>query len=214
MSVEAEECIVTESPLEIRISELTGPIAWADLFGNGNPVEIEIGSGKGRFVVQSALAHSTINYVGIERSLHYFRILRDRAVAAELSNVRLLRDDAGYLMQKFIPDNSVEAYHIYFPDPWPKNRHRKRRLIQPAFLTEVWRTLTPGGTFDFATDHEGYYEWIAKLLSKVPELKPCDAVPVRVADLGSGITNFEAKYISEGRPIYRGAVRKPVNRQT
>ena len=212
MSVETDDGVESQSPVEIRIVELACPIDWADLFGNLNPVEIEIGSGKGRFVVQSALAHPTVNYLGIERSLHYFRLMRDRVVAAELSNARVLRDDAGYLIQKFVADNSVAAYHIYFPDPWPKNRHRKRRLFQPEFLTEIRRTLTPGGSLDFATDHEGYHKWIVKLLSQAPGLKPCAAVPFRVAALGEGITNFEAKYLAEGRPIYRGAVYKDVER--
>ncbi len=211
MSVEAEVRVGTGSSLEIRIGELTCPVDWVDLFGNLNPVEIEIGSGKGRFVVQSALANPTVNYLGIERSLHYYRLMRDRVVDAELTNVRLLRDDAGYLIQKFIADNSVEAYHIYFPDPWPKNRHRKRRIFQPEFLTEVWRTLKPGGSLDFATDLRGYYDWITKLLSRTTVLTPCASVPIRVAALGEGITNFEAKYLSEGRPIYRGAVYKEVS---
>jgi tRNA (guanine-N7-)-methyltransferase len=197
-----------QDEIEFHLRDLTASIDWAALFGNAGPLEIEIGSGKGRFLIQSALAHPDIHYVGIERSLHYFRIARERVLRQGLTNVRLLRDDAGYFVQKFIPDASVTAYHVYFPDPWPKKRHWKRRLFTPDFVDRVERTLTPGGTIDLATDHDAYFEEIVRLLDGAPGLRRMAELPERVRRLGPGITNFEAKYLAEGRPIYRAAYRR------
>ena len=106
--------------IEISISDLNDRIDWAELFGNMNPVEIEIGCGKGRFIINSAMKYPDINYVGIERALRYFRFMKERSAKRNLTNIRVLQDDAGYFIERFVPDHSVTACHIYFPDPWPK----------------------------------------------------------------------------------------------
>jgi len=191
--------------VEFRIRDLEGPISSNELFGNNHPVEIEIGCGKGRYLITSAETFPDINYVGVERSLHYFRIMKQRVEKRGLRNVRLLRDDAGYLVEKFLPDDSVTAYHIYFPDPWPKKRHRKRRLINPHFIGQAERTLSTGGTLDLATDFQEYFEEATGLLNESKILQPTVDLPERVRLLGTGMTNFEVKYVAEGRPIYRAA---------
>ena len=175
------------------------------MFHNGRPVEIEIGCGKGRFLINSAMANPDINYIGIERALRYFRIMKERVVRRELTNTRLLRDDAVYFVERFIPEEAVSAYHIYFPDPWPKKRHRKRRIFNPGFLEEIIRTLSTDGTLDFATDFVEYYEEIRALLDASDRLARLDEIPERVRALGGDLTNFETKYSAEGRAIYRGA---------
>ncbi|MBM3263607.1 MAG: tRNA (guanosine(46)-N7)-methyltransferase TrmB [candidate division Zixibacteria bacterium] len=193
----------TEVAVEFFVRDLDPSLCWADLFGNDDLVEIEIGSGKGRFITRSAERYPYVNYVGIERSLHYFREALARVEKEGLSNVRLLRDDATYLIEKFAPDASVAAYHVYFPDPWPKTRHRKRRLFNPAFLAHLYRTLAPAGTIDLATDHEGYFGQIVRLFERTEGFERSETLPERVAALGPGITHFEAKYLIEERPIYR-----------
>ncbi|MDP6054584.1 MAG: tRNA (guanosine(46)-N7)-methyltransferase TrmB, partial [Candidatus Latescibacteria bacterium] len=130
--------------IEISISDLNDRIDWAELFGNMNPVEIEIGCGKGRFIINSAMKYPDINYVGIERALRYFRFMKERSAKRNLTNIRVLQDDAGYFIERFVPDHSVTACHIYFPDPWPKKRHRKRRLFKQDFLRHIERTLISG----------------------------------------------------------------------
>ena len=195
--------------VEFRIRENEDQVRWDRFFDNNGPVEVEIGCGKGRFIINSAMAYPHINYIGIERALRYFRIMKERVVRRELANVRLLRDDAVYFVERFIPDGAVSAYHVYFPDPWPKKRHRKRRLFNPRFLDEIVRTLAAGGTLDFATDYVEYYEEIQALLEATDHLDALGEIPDRVKELGGDLTNFETKYTAEGRPIHRGAYVKP-----
>jgi len=191
--------------VEFRIRENEEQARWDRLFRNGRPVEIEIGCGKGRFLINSAVANPDINYIGIERALRYFRMMKERVIRRELANIRLLRDDAVYFVERFVPDEAVSAYHVYFPDPWPKKRHRKRRLFNSGFLDEVIRTLPMGGTLDFATDYVAYYEEIRALLDASDRLVRLAEIPERVRELGSDLTNFETKYAAEGRAIHRGA---------
>ncbi|MBI4553003.1 MAG: tRNA (guanosine(46)-N7)-methyltransferase TrmB [Candidatus Latescibacteria bacterium] len=194
--------------LMIQISALDGPFDWVALFGNASPVEVEIGCGKGRFLIASAMQYPDVNYVGIERAVRYFRIVKERVARRALTNVRLLCDDAGYFVRKFIPDGSIGAYHVYFPDPWPKKRHRKRRLFQGDFPAHLARTLCAEGTIDLATDYEEYFSEIVSLLDACPGLRRMSGLPDRVRLLGTGVTNFEVKYTAEGRLIYRAAFRK------
>ena len=195
----------TSAQVEFRFRENEEQLHWDLLFDDGKPVEIEIGCGKGRFIINSAMANPEINYIGIERALRYFRIMKDRVVRRELTNIRLLRDDAVYFVERYIPDGAVSAYHVYFPDPWPKKRHRKRRLFNPRFLDQVVRTLSAGGTVDFATDYVEYYDEIRSLLDASDRLTVSEEIPARVKELGGDLTNFETKYAAAGRTIHRGA---------
>ena len=197
-----------DSPIAFQIREREEQIDWASLFGNDNPVEIEIGCGKGRFVITSAMRYPDVNYVGIERALEYFRIINNRIMNRGLSNIRILRDDAADLVRAFVADKSIAAYHIYFPDPWPKRRHNKRRLIKPPFISHVERSLFTGGTLDLATDHEEYYLEAIGFLDASNILKRRDELPERVRELGDVRTNYEVKYSAEGRSIYRAVYEK------
>ena len=209
LSSEPRPASTVAREVEFRIRENEEAVRWDRLFDNARPVEVEIGCGKGRFLINSAMTYPGINYIGIERALRYFRIMKERVVRRELDNVRLLRDDAEYFVERFIPDGSVSAYHIYFPDPWPKKRHRKRRLFNNRFLAEIERTLAVGGTLDFATDYDEYYEEILALLEASDRLCLLEEIPERVRELGRDLTNFETKYAAEGRAIHRGAYVKP-----
>src|SRR5690349_4254374 len=93
---------------------------FPQLFGNEHPVVVEIGSGKGRFLIASAMEQPDVNFIGIEKSLHYHRVIRDRVAKRNLRNVRLINHDAFPVLQKMLNDNSVSELHIYFPDPWPR----------------------------------------------------------------------------------------------
>jgi tRNA (guanine-N7-)-methyltransferase len=170
---------------------------FANIFGNGNRVVMEIGSGKGRFLISSATEQPDANFVGIEKSLHYHRVICDRVLKRGLPNVRLVNHDAFLVLQKMVAAGALAEIHIYFPDPWPKKRELKRRIIRAEALTEMRRTLAPGGSGVFVTDHRDYYEVAAPLIaqffrSEAREPGPDD--PPR--------TNYEAKYRAEGRPIY------------
>ncbi len=176
-----------------------------ELFGNGHPVILEIGSGKGRFLISTALERPDVNLIGIEKSLHYHRVIRERVTRRNLTNIRLINHDAYLVMKDMIPDASLAEVHIYFPDPWPKKRERKRRIIRPEALTEIERVLVPGGSAIYVTDHQEYFEAAAPLIEeRFPSERriPGPNDPPR--------TNYEAKYREEGRPIYEIRFHKPL----
>ena len=168
------------------------------LFGNSNPVILEIGSGKGRFLVTTATEHPELNLLGVEKSLHYHRVIRDRVAKRGLTNVRLINHDAYLVLKDMIPDATLAEIHIYFPDPWPRKREQKRRIIRPEALEEMKRTLIDGGLGIYVTDHREYFEVAAPIIeSAFPRTErrvPGPNDPPR--------TNYEAKYREEGRPIF------------
>ncbi len=170
---------------------------FAELFGNDHPVIVEIGSGKGRFLIGSAMERPDVNFIGIEKSLHYHRVIRDRISKRHLQNVRLINHDAFLVMQKMFAGASVAEIHIYFPDPWPRRREQKRRIIRPDVLEEISRVLSPAGSGIYVTDHREYFEVAAPLISQYFRSEtriPGPEDPPR--------TNYEAKYRAEGREIY------------
>jgi tRNA (guanine-N7-)-methyltransferase len=169
----------------------------AELFGNRHRVVLEIGSGKGRFLVSGATEQQDVNFIGIEKSLHYHRVIRGRVTRRGLRNIRLINHDAFLVLRDMLPDASIDEIHIYFPDPWPRKREQKRRIIRAEALAEMQRVLVPGGSGIFVTDHRDYYEAAAPVIEqffrgerRVPQ--PED--PPR--------TNYEAKYREEGRGIF------------
>jgi tRNA (guanine-N7-)-methyltransferase len=168
------------------------------LFGNDLPVILEIGSGKGRFLLETAMERPDVNLIGIEKSLHYHRFIRNRFLKRDLRNVRLINHDAFVVLQKMIPDRSIAELHVYFPDPWPRTREKKRRIIRPDALAEFRRVLVDGGMGIFVTDHEEYFHVAAPLVeAEFPRSErrvPGPDDPPR--------TNYEAKYREEGRPIF------------
>jgi tRNA (guanine-N7-)-methyltransferase len=184
---------LTLNPRETGLIPLD-PAAW---FGNANPVVLEIGSGKGRFLVATATERPDLNLIGIEKSLHYYRVIRERLLRRGLPNVRLINYDAFPVLQKMLPDASISEVHIYFPDPWPRKKEQKRRIIRPEVLAELERVLVPGGSGIYVTDHREYFDAAAPLIEqrfraerRIPGLDD----PPR--------TNYEAKYRAEGRPIH------------
>jgi tRNA (guanine-N7-)-methyltransferase len=167
------------------------------LFGNDHPVILEIGSGKGRFLVGSAVEQPDRNFIGVEKSLHYHRVIRERIAKRSLTNVRLINHDAYLVIRDMLPDASLSEIHIYFPDPWPKKREQKRRIIRPEVLEEMRRVLKPDGIGVYVTDHRQYFDVAAPLIAKV-----FDSEPRTPAAEDRPRTNYEAKYREEGRPVY------------
>lgn len=177
---------------------LPRPLDWATVFGGDAPVEIEIGSGKGSFLVESAGSRPDTNFVSIEWARSYAEYVRDRVRRRDLRNVRVIRADAKRFFADHARAGSVAAIHVYFPDPWPKERHHKRRLIQPPFVAAAAAALEPGGEIRFVTDHEEYFEAATAVLDGEPALER-----VEFPEPGAPLTNYERKYREEGRPIHR-----------
>ena len=175
---------------------------WEDVFGNPGPVEIEIGIGKGRFLIDAAQKHPQVNFLGLERAAKYLRIAHERSLKRNLQNIRLVRADAQEFLEFFVASISVQAIHLYFPDPWPKKRHHKRRLFNEHFLREVERILKPGGRLWLATDHGEYFQVMLGLLEGSSWLREVEAEWPGVK------TNYEDKYITQGKTIHRRVVEK------
>lgn len=194
--------------LELR--DFDGKIDFTKVFGRNAPLHIEIGSGKATFLVNQAKLLPRLNFLGIERARKYYRYAVDRIGRWSLTNVRLIRTDAAQFITNRIPDSSVECFHIYFPDPWPKKRHHKRRLLNPSNLEQLLRCLTPKGTITIATDHNDYFEYIEKLLTAQNNtLKKIKFLPTAASETGEWVgTNFERKYLKENKPIFTIAVKK------
>lgn len=192
--------IVVEPPAD---GVVVDPMAWFDSPG---PFEIEIGCGKGGFLLNRARAHPHLRMLGIEWASKYFRYCSDRMARWGLSNVRVMRADARYFVLHHLPPACVSALHLYHPDPWPKKRHHKRRLVQPDFVEAAVRALQPGAQWLIQSDHEEYFEIILALLDQRTELVK---VVWDEAEAKPGVdwqgTNFEIKYTREGRAIYQVA---------
>ena len=175
----------------------------AALFGREAPLEIEIGSGRARFLVAAARENPAHDFLGLERSLAYYRVCRERVARAGLANARVLRAD-GRMFAESLASGSVRAFHVYFPDPWPKKKQLKRRLLDAVTLDLLANRLEPGGTLRIATDYAGYGRAIRSLLETVAALEALawDALPAPPP------SSFEVKYQAEGRPIWRFLLRR------
>lgn len=183
-----------------------GPLDWAAVFGNNRPVEIEVGFGKGLFLLSAAQAQPEVNYLGIEIQRKYQLFTATRLAKRGLRNVRLAQADARLLLRDFVPAASVQAVHVYFPDPWWKKRHLKRRVFTAQFAALCARALQPGGRLHVVTDVKEYFDVIVKLVKKESTLAPLPPPdPKQPAHDLDYLTNFERKFRKEGRAIY-GAV--------
>ncbi len=187
--------------------ELTGPVDWAVLFGNENPVELDVGCGKGLFLVRAAAECPDVNFLGIDWSGRYARASAERVLKSGVErNARVTRADARFLLAECVPTASVQAVHVYFPDPWWKKRHKKRRLFTPEFVAQVVRVLKPHGRLHVATDVSEYADVIFELLNRTEGLRRLPPpVPHEPAHDLDYLTHFERKYRKEGRTIYRGS---------
>lgn len=167
------------------------------------PLELEIGSGKGTFVLNQAKATPEVDYIGIEWAKQFWRFAADRIRRHCITNVKMVRAEASFFVRNYVEDNLFRQVHIYFPDPWPKKRHNKRRLFQAPFLRELHRALEPQGQIRIATDHADYFEWMEEHAAMVTDL--FERLPFESPDAaGEGElvgTNFERKYRREGRPF-------------
>lgn len=178
-------------------------VEWDEFFGRPSPhVEIEIGSGKGGFLLEYAMRHPDICLMGSEWDATWAIYAGERIAKHHVQNAKMLRGDVYYWLRDRVRSNSVDAFHMYFPDPWPKKRQQKNRLMRREFLEQVARVLKPGPRpFYWGTDHQEYNEVAQDLFASFPGLRVVEKDSAEPTD---GImTNFEKKYRIEGRPIYR-----------
>jgi tRNA (guanine-N7-)-methyltransferase len=197
-------------PIGLEADALPRPIVWAEMFANPNPVELEIGMGKGTFLTEQAKSRKETNFFGIEYARWFWRYASDRLRRNGCTNARTVRAEAAYFLREFVTANSIAAVHIFFPDPWPKKRHHKRRLIQPPFIAELDRILIPGGRVQIVTDHADYFSQIQQVLAQSKLTAAEYQSPGSAAEGEVAGTNFERKYRREGRPFFAIAAVKPL----
>jgi tRNA (guanine-N7-)-methyltransferase len=186
-----------------RPSEVASPIDWPSVFGDANPVELEIGSGKGLFLCNAARAQPGVNFLGIELSRKYALHAAERLARQELVNAKVWCGD-GRLVLARVPDSSLRAVHVYFPDPWWKTRHKKRRVFTSVLVREIERTLSPDGQLNVASDVSEYFNVMQGLIGASERFRELElsapADPTHGLDY---LTHFERKYRLEGRRIYQ-----------
>ena len=194
------DAIMIEPPGD---GEMVNPMSWFDAPG---PFELEIGCGKGGFLLARSRLRPDVRLLGVEWANKFFKHAADRMARRGVDNVRVMRTDARWLVQNHLPSHCLSVLHLYHPDPWPKKRHHKRRLVQTEFVNALCRVLVPGGRWFIQTDHAEYFEWIQEIVNAQPLLERIEWEPGVQGDDGewSG-TNFEVKYLREGRAIYRAA---------
>jgi tRNA (guanine-N7-)-methyltransferase len=182
------------------LAETPAPLPLDSLVPGDGPWEVEIGFGKGRYLLRRCQEDPGRRFLGIEVASEYFEMLVEKARRRRLANWLALRGDALALISAVLPHGFASAVHVYFPDPWPKSRHHKRRLFDPETVDLVLSLLEPNGRLLFATDFLEYGALVEEILESYPGLhvtrrdSPWDEGPR---------TNYEAKYIIEGRPILR-----------
>ncbi|MCP4717173.1 MAG: tRNA (guanosine(46)-N7)-methyltransferase TrmB [Deltaproteobacteria bacterium] len=202
--------VSAESDFEVRLARFEKGFSWNEVFGNARPVVLELGCGKGRFIIRSAGDNPDTNFFGIEKSQKYVRLINQRARRAGIANLRLLSTDGAYFVARYVPAASVQACHIFFPDPWPKKRHLRRRLVNSAMVEELQRILLPGGRLYYKTDFQDYYEQMLEVTRACPGFEELYSrtVTSAEADPEEADTHYERRYLIEGRPIYEAGYEK------
>jgi tRNA (guanine-N7-)-methyltransferase len=178
-------------------------IDFSELFGNSRKVELDVGSGKGLFLLHEAQRRREINFLGFEWASKYARAAAERLARHGVGNVRIIVGDVRPVLPK-LPAAAVGAVHVYFPDPWWKRRHRKRRLFNGEFVNQVARILAPAGQLHFATDVEEYFGVMLREVDRNAGFtrleSPQPSAPQHDLDY---LTHFERKYRQQGRTILR-----------
>lgn len=189
---------------EVELPDEPGLLDLAAAFGCLAPLEVDLGCGDGLFLTQLAALHPERNFLGVEQLAGRVRSTAEKIIRRRLTNARIVRCEIAFAVQHLLPPRSISAFHLMFPDPWPKRRHHVRRLVTENWLRSVARALTTDGTLSIATDHADYFEWMQRRAQAIPELELCDPVPCESATT----TTFERQFKAQGMPIHRLVLRK------
>jgi tRNA (guanine-N7-)-methyltransferase len=188
----------------LRLQSILDPLFLDPLFPCPQPLEVELGSGDGSFLVQYAASQPDRNFLGVERLLGRLRKIQRKASRHNLVNLRLLRIEAGYFLEYLLPHRSVSSLHIYFPDPWPKRKQQKHRLINDRFPGLAARVLLPGGTVHLRTDDRDYFSQMSTVFAKHPDFALVET-PERLAALR---TDFEIDFLAQGISTLRASYQR------
>lgn len=195
-----------EQQYEVFPADLCQPLLPSEIFRNERPIEIDLGSGSGKFLVEAGLRYPERNFLGVERLLGRVRKTRRKACQLTLTNVRVLRVEIDYAVKYLLPPGSISRFHLSFPDPWPKRRHHSRRLVDEEFFGAIAAALDSTGELWVKTDHDEYFCWIEKIASVVSSTFDEAPWEYEYPD-----TDFDETFAAENAPIYRLRLRK-INR--
>jgi tRNA (guanine-N7-)-methyltransferase len=189
------------SSLAYELPSILEPLDLTNIFSRAQPLEVELGSGDGSFLVEYARRHPERNFIGLERLLGRIRKLDRKGRRAEVSNLRGVRIESSYFLRYLLPPHSATALHIYFPDPWPKRKHRRHRLINSDFPALAQIALVPMGTVYLRTDDPDYFEQMTEAFGATPCFQRV-ATPTSLAAL---LTDFERDFYARGISTLRAA---------
>jgi tRNA (guanine-N7-)-methyltransferase len=202
--VRGEADPATLAPLIYPLPSLLDRLDLAALFPTARPLEVELGSGDGTFLVDYAGLHPERNFLGVERLLGRLRKIDRKGRRAALTNLRAVRIEARYFVEYLLPPASVSAIHLYFPDPWPKRKHHRHRLVNPHFVGVAWRALTADGVVYVRTDDADYFAWIQDVFGADSRFQPADTPP----GLRLVLTDFEREFLAQGTPTRYAAYQR------
>ena len=184
-----------------QLPTILEPLQLAKLFSQPQPLEVELGCGDASFIIEYARRQSAKNFIGVERLLGRLQKLDRKGRRAELNNLRGIRIESAYFLQYLLPRNSTIALHIYFPDPWPKKKHRRHRLINEQFPALARAVLVPGGQVFLRTDDTDYFGQMTEVFGTTKEFVKSET-PSSLAEI---ITDFERDFNAQGIPTLRAA---------
>ncbi|HSU86265.1 MAG TPA: tRNA (guanosine(46)-N7)-methyltransferase TrmB [Chthoniobacterales bacterium] len=189
--------------VELVPDDYFAPLDLAKIFGRAAPLEVDLGCGDGRFIIAQAATFPDRNFLGIEKLEGRVETACRKGARAGLRNLRVLRIETSYAIQYLLPAGSADAVHLLFPDPWPKGKHRRRRIVTPEFFASVHRLLGPYGRLRIVTDQEKYFIAIRAQIAADLFVEDADFTTEEFPP-----TTFERRYLDLGLPIYRLGLRK------
>lgn len=185
------------------------PFVASEFFGCEAPLEVEVGSGKGLFMETATQANPKRNFLGVEMAGKYARYSAARLAKRGLHNGKMISGDGLRFFHEFLGDETLVAVHVYFPDPWWKDRHKKRRVMKPGFLKDIQRVLVPGGKLHFWTDVEEYFQTTLDLIAAEVSLRgPLDVAEHLAEHDLDYRTHFERRMRLHDLPVYRSEFSK------
>ena len=182
------------------------PLDLIAIFGRIAPLDVDLGCGNGDFLCELARRHPERNFLGIDKLAG--RVMKACRKAGALDNVRILKVESSYAVRYLLPESSVENFYLLFPDPWPKRRHHRRRIVTRDFLDSIHRALEPDGFFHIATDQLDYFEQMRATVASTSRKLECMEHSSFREDVDLPVTKFERRFREQGAPIYRLALRK------
>jgi len=198
----SQRMTLISSPVFVPEAQLKKAGSFAALFGNNKPLCLEIGCGIGDFVVQIAAREPEKNFIAIDIFNQGCRATCSRIEESGLGNIRMMRIEARYLMHHYLGKDSLEAIYINCPDPWPKKRHRKRRLLNKSFLDLALYCLLPGGILNFSTDFTDYGEATGELLAADSRFENLHSTPYTHDLADYPVSKYMRRFLDRGQPIY------------